>query len=137
MVAIRIASAALTAVASRWVTFCSSEPIFMHSHMLTELLEMPPSVPRPTVTPRSRNLSRGAGPLASFMLLTGQWATAVPVEASTSISASSSHTQWASTEPGRRMPRSAKTWTGRPPNSSITTSTSSCCSLVWVWMFTP
>ena len=109
----------------------------MHSHMLTELLEIPPSVPSPTTTPSRQNRSSGAAPPASFMLLTGQWATPVPVSASTAISASSSQTQWASTEPGRRMPRSLNTWTGRSPKSSTTTSTSSRCSLVWVWMLTP
>ncbi len=48
IVPMRIASSALSAVASRRVTFCNSDPTFMHSHMLRELLEIAPSDPRST-----------------------------------------------------------------------------------------
>ena len=51
-----------------------------------------PSTPRPTFTPAARYCRTGAMPEASRMLDEGQWATPVPVRASSGISAAFTHT---------------------------------------------
>ena len=73
--------------------------------MSTLLFSFSPSLPRPTSSPARRKSPIRAGPEESFMFEHGQWATAVPVWRMSSISRSSSHTQWATTVRSERMPR--------------------------------
>ena len=65
-----------------------------------------PSTPRPTGTPALSILRTGAMPLASRMLLHGQWATPVLVAANRLMPSSSSFTQWACHTSWPSQPRS-------------------------------
>ncbi len=134
MVAMARTSHGSPVVGSRVETFCSSEANFISSIRSRLLFSFSPSLPRPTVTPAARRAPMRAGPEDSFMLEQGQWATAVPVWASSSISRSSSHTQWAMTVRGPRMPRRNISSMGRAWKRVRDSWTSQMVSEEWVWM---
>ncbi len=62
----------------------------------------------------------------------GQWTAAVPVEAISATSRSSSHTQWATTVRSERMPRWWNTSIGRRPQRLSDSCTSQIDSEEWV-----
>jgi hypothetical protein len=137
MVAIRSTSGAVSAVAWRWCTFCSSAAVFSVPSMSWLSLLAGPSSPSPTVTPSRSSRGTGATPEARIMLDTGLCATATPWRRSSAKSVSSSQTQcaattWASSSPVRAaystdpMPRAIRDW--------VTSSRTSCrctCSRGW------
>ena len=92
-------------VGSSPLTLASSDANFISSSRSRLLFSFSPSDPRPTSMPARRKSMTRAGPEASFMFEQGQWAIDVPVWASSSISRSSSQTQWATTVRSPRMPR--------------------------------
>ena len=106
--------------------------------MLTELLEIPPSVPSPTTTPSFQNLSSGAVPPAQFHVAhravgharagLGQHRDLGVVE----VHAMGQHRT-------RPQDPSLVEDVDRPVAEELDPPrpTSSLCSLVWVWMLTP
>ena len=69
-------------------SFCTSAAWRISSNMSRLLLVMIESVPSPTVTPAASMAGTRAVPLPSFMFEVGQWATAQPRDATSSMSAS-------------------------------------------------
>ena len=132
IVAMRSASQASSAVASRRLSFAKRDAPFISSNMSKLLFSFSPSVPRPTAMPAvSRSVVRAA-PLASFMLLTGLCDTAALLRASTRMSSSSSHTQCASSVRGSSRPSRSSACTGRQPWRSCIASTSCSASAMCV-----
>ena len=78
-------------------TLARSDANFISSTMSRLLFSFSPSEPMPTAMPAARMSATRAGPDESFMFEHGQCTALVPVCASSSISRSSSHTQWAMT----------------------------------------
>ncbi len=81
-------------------------------------LQALPSTPSPTGTPAARMAPSGAMPLASRMLLWGQWATPVPVAPKRAMPAASSFTQCACQTSSPTQPRSSAYSAGVRPNRS-------------------
>ena len=74
-----------------------------------------PSTANPTGTPSASISGTRATPEASFMLLMGQWATPVPVRASSRSSSSLKWMPWAYHTSGPVHPRDAMYSSGRTP----------------------
>ena len=104
IVAISTASRAVKAAASPVVIFCSLSAVSISSNMLKSLLLAGPSVPRPTRRPALRSFGMGATPAAIFMLLCGQWASPASRAFTMAMSSSESHTAWARSVRGPRIP---------------------------------
>ena len=113
MVAISSAVFAGSACGSPVVTFCSLAARSISSNMLKSLL-LPagPSVPSPTATPAASILTTGATPLASFMLLEGQWATPTPRAFRIAMSASVTQTPCAAMVRPLKTPSESSTCVG-------------------------
>ena len=138
MVAMRSTSRHGSTVASPVASFWSSAAWRISSNMSRLLFVMTESVPRPTVAPAARRSRIRATPLPSFMFEVGQWATPIPLAATSSTSVSVSWMQCAHATSGPSpISRSRYSAGVSPPVRSATMATSSRLSARWVWIPTP